>query len=67
MKRVARMLRGHRPLILNVFRAQRQLLSGVVEGFNAKAKLTTRKPMVFGPTTGWKSPSLALYLNQVPP
>jgi transposase len=47
MKRVARMLRGHRPLILNWFRAKGQLSSGVVEGFNAKAKLTTRKAYGF--------------------
>jgi transposase len=46
MKRVARM-RGHRPLILNWFRAKGQLSSGVVEGFNAKAKLTTRKAYGF--------------------
>jgi len=42
MKRVARMLRGHRLLILNWFLAKGQLSSGVVEGFNAKAKLNTR-------------------------
>ena len=47
MKRVARMLRGHRPLILNWFRAKGQLSSGIVEGFNAKAKLTTRKAYGF--------------------
>ena len=47
MKRVARMLRGHRPLILNWFRAKGQLSSGVVEGFNTKAKLTTRKAYGF--------------------
>ena len=47
MKRVARMLRGHRPLILNWFRAKGQLSSGVVEGFNPKAKLTTRKAYGF--------------------
>ena len=46
MKRIARM-RGHRPLILNWFRAKGQLSSGVVEGFNAKAKLTTRKAYGF--------------------
>ena len=45
---------GHRPLILNWFRAKGQLLSGVVEGFNAKAKLTTRKAYGFR-TTGRKS------------
>ncbi len=47
MKRVARMLRGHRDLLLNWFRAKGQLSSGVVEGFNAKAKLTTRKAYGF--------------------
>jgi transposase len=47
MKRVARMLRNHRELILNWFRAQGQLSSGVVEGFNTKAKLTTRKAFGF--------------------
>ena len=47
MKRVARMLRGHRELLLNWFRAKGQLSSGVVEGFNAKAKLTTRKAYGF--------------------
>ena len=47
MKRVARMLRGHRLLILNWFLAKGQLSSGVVEGCNAKAKLTTRKAYGF--------------------
>lgn len=47
MKKVARMLRRHRPLILNWFRAKGQLSSGVVEGFNTKAKLTTRKSFGF--------------------
>lgn len=47
MKRVARMLRRHRPLLLNWFRAKGQLSSGVVEGFNTKAKLTSRKSFGF--------------------
>jgi transposase len=47
MKRVARMLKGHRELLLNWFRAKGQLSSGVVEGFNTKAKLTTRKAFGF--------------------
>ena len=34
MKKVAKMLRKHRPLLLNWFRAKGQLSSGVVEGFN---------------------------------
>lgn len=47
MKRVARMLRNHRALLLNWFRAKGQLSSGVVEGFNTKAKLTSRKSFGF--------------------
>ncbi|MFQ5927963.1 MAG: ISL3 family transposase [Terriglobia bacterium] len=47
MKKVARMLRGHRALLLNWFRAKGQLSGGVVEGFNNKAKLTTRKAFGF--------------------
>jgi transposase len=47
MKKVARMLRKHRPLLLNWFRAKGQLSSAVVEGFNNKAKLTTRKAFGF--------------------
>jgi transposase len=43
MKKVARTLRAHRDLILNWFKADGQLSSGVVEGFNNKAKLTLRK------------------------
>jgi transposase len=47
MKKIARMLRTHRPLLLNWFRAKGQLSSGIVEGFNTKAKLTTRKAFGF--------------------
>ncbi|PLY11895.1 MAG: ISL3 family transposase [Sedimenticola sp.] len=47
MKKVARMLRYHRPLLLNWFRAKKQFSSGIVEGFNNKAKLTTRKAYGF--------------------
>lgn len=47
MKTVARMLRRHRELLMNWFRAKGQLSSGVVEGFNAKAKLTSRKSFGF--------------------
>lgn len=47
MKKVARMLRKHRELLMNWFRAKGQLSSGVVEGFNAKAKLTSRKSFGF--------------------
>jgi transposase len=47
MKKVARMLRRHRELLMNWFRAKGQLSSGVVEGFNTKAKLTSRKSFGF--------------------
>ncbi len=47
MKKVAKMLRRHQPLLLNWFRAKGQLFSAVVEGFNNKAKLTTRKAYGF--------------------
>ena len=47
MKKVARTLRNHRELILNWFRANGALSAGVVEGFNNKVKLTTRKSYGF--------------------
>jgi len=39
MKKVAKMLRSHKELILNWFRAGGELSSGPVEGLNNKAKL----------------------------
>ena len=47
MKKIARTLRKHRPLLLNWFKARGQISTGVVEGFNNKAKLTTRKAYGF--------------------
>jgi len=47
MKKVARMLRGHRALLLNWFGAKGHLSSGSVEGLNTKAKLTIRKAFGF--------------------
>jgi hypothetical protein len=47
MKKIARSLREHRELILNYFRAQKSLSSGVVEGLNNKAKVTMRKSYGF--------------------
>lgn len=47
MKKMARRLRRHRPLLLNWFRAMGQLLSVIVEGFNNKEILTTRKSYGF--------------------
>jgi transposase len=44
MKKIARSMRDHRELILNYFRAQKLLSSGVVEGLNNKAKVTMSTP-----------------------
>ncbi len=58
MKKVAKMLRRHTPLRLNWFRAKRQFSSGIMEGFNTKAKLTTRKAYGFRP---YYAAEIALY------
>lgn len=47
MKKIARMLRSHRSLILNWFRAKEQIALGAVEGLNNKAKVTTKKAYGF--------------------
>jgi transposase len=60
MQKVARMLRGHRELILNWFRAKKAFSSGVVEGLNGKAKLTTRRAYGF---KTFPTLELALYHN----
>jgi len=43
MKKVALMLRSHRPLLLNWFKVKGRVALGAVEGFNNKAKVTSRK------------------------
>jgi transposase len=43
LQKVAASLHNHRELILNWFRARGTISAGPVEGFNNKAKLTTRK------------------------
>jgi transposase len=58
MKKVARMLRGHRELLLNWFRAKKQISAGIVEGFNNKAKVTTRKAYGF---RTFRAAEVALY------
>ena len=58
VKKVARMLRGHRELILNWFRAKKEFSSGVVEGLNNKAKLSTKMAYGFGTFKGLE---IALY------
>ncbi|QDU88978.1 Transposase [Pirellulimonas nuda] len=60
MKKVARTLRSHRRLILNWFRAKGAYSSGVVEGFNNKVKLTTRKSYGF---RTYEAAQIALYHN----
>jgi transposase len=47
MKKVARSLRHHRPLLLNWFAAEGRISAGTVEGLNNKAKLTMRKSYGF--------------------
>jgi len=47
MKRVARTLRNHRPLLLNWFRARGEISAAAVEGLNNKLKVTTRKAYGF--------------------
>jgi transposase len=47
MKKIARMLRNHRVLILNYFKAKKEFSSGVVEGLNNKAKVTMRRSYGF--------------------
>jgi transposase len=60
LKKVARTLRNHRELILNWFAAKGALSSGVVEGFNNKVKLTTRKSYGF---RTYEAVEISLYHN----
>ena len=47
MKKVAKTIRKHKPLILNWFKAKKQFSSGVVEGLNNKVKVATKKAYGF--------------------
>jgi transposase len=47
MKKVANMLRSHKSLILNWFKAKGKVSCGAVEGLNLNAKLTIRKAYGF--------------------
>ena len=47
MKKIARMLRAHSPLLLNYFKAKKEFSSGMVEGLKNEAKLTMRKSYDF--------------------
>jgi transposase len=60
MKKVARMLRAHEPLILNWFRAKGEISSGAVEGLNNKIRVVTRRSYGF---RSYKAMELALYHN----
>lgn len=51
LKKVARTLKKHRALLLNYFRARKEITGGVIEGLNNKAKLTIRK------SYGFKTPA----------
>lgn len=60
IKKVARMLRAHRALLLNWFKAKGQVSAGTVEGFNGKARVVTRRAF------GFRTPEaveIALYHN----
>ena len=58
LKKVAKTLRRHRDLIMNWFLAKGGVSTGVVEGFNNKIKVTTRKSYGF---RTYKCMEMALY------
>jgi len=58
MKKIAKMLRSHRELLLNWFRTKGQVALGAVEGFNNKAKVTSRKAYGFRNFEVMKSPCI---------
>lgn len=60
MKSVARTFRDKHDLMLNWFRADGQLSAGIVEGFNNKLKLVTRKSYGFRTQDAYET---ALYHN----
>ena len=60
MKKVARTLRERKELILNWFRAGGTISGGIVEGFNNKLKLITRKSYGFRTQEAYET---ALYHN----
>src|SRR5450432_1734089 len=60
MKKVARMLRAHEPLILNWFRAKGEISNGAVEGLNNKIRVVTRRSYGF---RTYEAMEIALYHN----
>jgi len=65
MKKIARSLRAHAPLIVNWFRARGLISTGAVEGMNNKLKVITRR--AFGFRT-YRATEIALYhaLGELP-
>ncbi len=57
IKKVARTLRSHRELILNWFRAKKEISAAAVEGMNANAKLALRKARGFRTLSFARPPS----------
>ena len=62
MKKIARMLRAHEPLILNWFRAKGEISSGAVEGLNNKIRVVTRRSYGF---RTYDAMEIALYHNLI--
>jgi transposase len=58
VKKVARMLQDHEPLLLNWFRANHQISSGPTEGLNNRLQLTMRKAYGF---RTFRAAEVALY------
>lgn len=58
MKKMAKSIRKHKPLILNWFKVKKAYSSGIVEGLNNKAKVVTRKAYGF---RTFKCIEIALY------
>ena len=58
MKKIAKLLRKHRELLLNYFKAKKAFSSGIVEGLNNKAKVTMRRSYGF---RTFRVTELALY------
>ena len=60
LKKVARMLRSHEPLILNWFKAKGEIATGATEGLNNKIRVVTRRAYGF---RTYKAMEIALYHN----
>jgi len=65
LKKVARTIRTHRSLLLNYFATVKRYSSGIVEGLNAKVKLTIRRSYGFR-TAGAREIALYHALGKLP-